>query len=228
MPSKSALYMYSRARKALAKKKRRRQARAPTLLTLRKGFGFPDHYNTKLMYTEQITFSGSANPAIQLYNTNSLYDPNSTGAGHQPRYFDQLAYVYRGYTVTACKVDMEIVNQSDTAVFASWGMFDNNPGSITADNLRETKYGHGCALQRSTGGGMTRKSQYMTTAQIMGEDDILGDAQYEGTITSHPPDLSFFCFRVISADGITSCAVYVRFNITYWVQWRDQLDPGAS
>ena len=38
---------------------------------------------------------------------NSLFDPDQTGTGHQPYYFDQFAALYNRYTVLGSKLTAE-------------------------------------------------------------------------------------------------------------------------
>ena len=43
---------------------------------------------------------------------NSLFDPNLSGLGHQPRGFDQLMAVYEKYTVVAAKITVCYVSNT--------------------------------------------------------------------------------------------------------------------
>lgn len=55
---------------------------------------------TWLRYAEAITGLGGAPTVFDYqFRLNSLFDPNFTGAGHQPRGFDQLAALYGRYRV---------------------------------------------------------------------------------------------------------------------------------
>ena len=54
--------------------------------------------HTMLRYVERVSNSGLATRDY-LYNLNSLFDPNRTGGGHQPKGFDQLAALYTRYRV---------------------------------------------------------------------------------------------------------------------------------
>lgn len=64
------------------------------------GPGFAQSYRVQLPYAEiyqmNMSLGGVAN---QNFRLNSCFDPDLTGVGHQPRWFDQLAALYSYYTV---------------------------------------------------------------------------------------------------------------------------------
>ena len=60
---------------------------------------------TKLNYVEIVTPSGL--PFYEyVFTINSLFDPNRTGAGHQPLGFDQLSALYARYRVYAVQYEV--------------------------------------------------------------------------------------------------------------------------
>ena len=56
---------------------------------------------TKLVYTDTILLSSTGSVAFNThtFRANSVFDPDWTGAGHQPTRFDQLAALYQRYEV---------------------------------------------------------------------------------------------------------------------------------
>lgn len=92
---------------------------APGVITglSRTDFGFPDRLKTKLHYADVIQLSASAgSPGLWQFRMNSLYDPDYTGTGHQPQWFDQLSAVYQYYKVLGSKITCTFIpnNISDT------------------------------------------------------------------------------------------------------------------
>lgn len=70
----------------------------------------PNKFRTKMKYV----MYGSMDPGAGLYseqvfNALSLYDPDVTGAGHQPRGFDQTMTMYQLFQVTNCLVRIQVV-----------------------------------------------------------------------------------------------------------------------
>lgn len=82
---------------------------------------------TWLRYAEAITGLGGAPTQFDYqFRLNSLFDPNFTGAGHQPRGFDQLAALYGRYRVYRARV--RVIMQLEQSGIA------NVVGTIFASN----------------------------------------------------------------------------------------------
>lgn len=78
----------------------------------------------KLRYVTKITLSpgGVATVRTHSFRGNSLYDPDSSGVGHQPLGFDQIMTLYRDYRVRGSKIHCE--------VFMKAGATSNNEGYL--------------------------------------------------------------------------------------------------
>lgn len=61
----------------------------------------------KLPYVENFTLTGSvAGYVDHTFCLNDIFDPDTTGTGHQPRGYDTWAVTYNKYRVHACKVQL--------------------------------------------------------------------------------------------------------------------------
>lgn len=60
----------------------------------------------KLRYCDTIELDpGATDAAVEhRFRANSVYDPDRTGTGHQPMYFDQLAAIYESYEVVGSRI----------------------------------------------------------------------------------------------------------------------------
>jgi len=98
---------YKRKRPSTAFRRRpkaRKTSTAPgrlTRLNPSRGIsGFPTTIRTTLKYCDVITLTSTAGAVSQYaFRLNSAYDPDYTGGGHQPYFYDQFAAIYRKYTV---------------------------------------------------------------------------------------------------------------------------------
>jgi len=64
---------------------------------------FPARIRAKLRYNEVFQMDSTAGvPAHYLFRANSIYDPNYTGAGHQPMGHDIFETLYYHYKVISC------------------------------------------------------------------------------------------------------------------------------
>lgn len=83
----------------------------------RSDFGFPDRLRTKLHYADVVALSASAgSPGIWQFRMNNLFDPDLTGVGHQPQWYDQLSAVYSYVTVVGSSIKVTFIpgNIDDT------------------------------------------------------------------------------------------------------------------
>jgi len=93
---------------------------------------FPLQLRNTLRYAETISISISAGISSYVWSCNSLYDPNTSGAGHQPYYFDQLTTIYNHYTVL--KSRFRVVVYSDTSKYYTVSLFVNDDASAGISN----------------------------------------------------------------------------------------------
>ena len=87
----------------IVKPKRRR--RGPKITRLLK-----DKTVAKLRYVDTISINpGSAAIASHVFRANSIFDPDSTGTGHQPLMRDEYALLYDNYRVISSKIKVTLV-----------------------------------------------------------------------------------------------------------------------
>lgn len=55
---------------------------------------------------------GIVTPAFHFFRANSIYDPDQTGVGHQPRGFDQIMPMYTHFTVIKSKITLYPVTEA--------------------------------------------------------------------------------------------------------------------
>lgn len=74
-----------------------------------------------------------------LWRMNSIYDPDYTGAGHQPNQRDLWAAMYSYYTVLACDYKIKMYNASvDTLTFTEGGSSSQRMGSLNVNCMATT------------------------------------------------------------------------------------------
>jgi len=82
--------------------------------------GFPNQRTVTLRYVEDFSLDPGASPSLstQVFRFNNLDDPNYTGVGHQPMFWDNYKEIYARYRVnkawiTFVCMDNHIVNVKD-------------------------------------------------------------------------------------------------------------------
>lgn len=109
---------YRRRRRTRRKYKRRwkRRRRVPrNRLTL----GIPRSQTVKLRYTDTMSLNAGVDTLdYHTFSCNQAYDPDHTNSvlGHQPRFYDQYAQLYKRYTVLGSKITVRVVGPTTTHV----------------------------------------------------------------------------------------------------------------
>lgn len=94
----------------MTKRKRRVKKRRTLPKRRRSSFAktFPKSMAVQMTYCDEITVPNrDAGSAPYTFRLNSIFDPDFTGTGHQPRGHDQYATIYQKYCVVGAKVLVE-------------------------------------------------------------------------------------------------------------------------
>lgn len=86
--------------------------------------GFKPHQVVRLKYSDVVSLdagSGASGTAGYVFQANNIFDPDNTGAGHQPLYRDTWAGIYKSYVVLGAKIkstyevirNISIINSTD-------------------------------------------------------------------------------------------------------------------
>jgi hypothetical protein len=180
---------------------------------------FPPTRTATFRYADVALESEASNAGTyQLFDLGSLYDPDYTGIGHQPLYFDQLVTLngpYKRYRVTHGVVRFTVLNMSTTVpiqVTAALQPYVTTPGNRIAAAEKPFVMKKNVMPQGSSNALATfvvpfksAKVVGVTPAQFLTEDDYAGN--YGGS-----PALS--AKLLISMFGIgANCSCFVDYEI---------------
>ena len=180
--------------------------------------GFPKSQMVRLKYTETINLDASAGGlASHVFCANGMYDPNITGTGHQPLYFDQYMVAYDHYTVLSSKIKVTPVNPTTASIIpGAYGVVldDNNVISYTtADQIIESNQGRSFKLfgpnnvpQTSYSKSITKK---FSARKFFHKKAIVGSSDYKGSVSSNPADKANFIVWTGSIGGTNAGNVYL-------------------
>lgn len=153
-------------------------------------YGFPDKLRTRLRYADTISLTGGI--ATNVFRLNSLYDPDLSGVGHQPCWFDQLCGTvgsapYYKYRVLGSKLkatftpvsppSLAAANYSPTLVFVD-GSNQASLSYTSAVGVMENS-GSKYAILQDKGGGNNSKVVTITYSPqkdlgLSAGDDTIG------------------------------------------------------
>jgi len=211
-PSKRTRAMSS-SRKSYTKKKA-----IPTRVSLGKQ-PFPKQLANTLRYCEKISISNTLG-AINSYqfSCNGCYDPNVTGTGHQPLYFDQLCAVYDHYTVVKSKMTCRVVclAQAVSAYFVAYIDDDTNTNVATWDGAAERETAKTVTFSPGPDGSHVITLYWDAKKVFAG--DPLADPDLQGTASANPVEQSYF--TLISGNSSTEnqgfdCYVTIDYDVVW-------------
>lgn len=193
------------------------------------GQPFPREYNTTFTYAQNITVSSSVGtPGTQLMSSNSLYDCDVTGTGHQPRYFDTLcganstAAPYNSYRVykSTCSLEAMATTDSITARgFIGLGFFSSAgtpPSSL--QEMRERRDYKTKFMGIYTGGKeICRMRQTRHNKYIFGIKDMKDDEETAAAYNASPVKAGRWAITYVPFNESSSAVIQVLVRVTYYV-----------
>jgi len=163
--------------------------------------------------------------AVYQFSCNGMFDPNITGTGHQPFYFDQLAGLYNHYTVQRSWCKLEV---APGAVATNVTMFvaDRTLGSGTPINFNESSTGvSGRVLTNAARPLILRQS--WDGKQYFG-GDLLDNDNLQGTVAVNPTEQSYFTIAAQAMDATSTTTVLVYVELVYDAIWDELIQVASS
>lgn len=166
--------------------------------------GLPDKMATRLRYAEEVVLNADNTGICTVYElkANSLYDPNSTGAGHQYNGYDQLNAFFHRAQVLSCKATMfPILDTTTNGVAAVYGLACCNESGALSGNSIQDMYEIERNTRRYKATGIVNaicaqpyscreaKSRY-SQKKMFGKGSL--DSEFSHTDASDPGSLWFF------------------------------------
>ena len=196
-----------------------------------RGYGFPDRIVTRLRYDNagaMTTTSGSI--AKQVWAMNSCFDPDVTGGGHQPLYFDQFSTIYDQYAVIKSKVIVRMSQDAAAAVPVVAGIVGDDDGSTSTTFATLMEKSHGTSRILGLGGGghdqVLFKAKFDCRKHLT--IDPFTSESYKTSIGSNPTEAYDVLQWGLSIDGTTTQTWHYIVEIHYTVLFTELKDVSQS
>lgn len=182
--------------------------------------GFPPTMLFTHRYHEQIV-GQSVSTGITTYkfSTNGLYDPNITGTGHQPLYFDQLDLIYNHYRVLASKITWRVIGIASNAVGVRCCAYvdDDNSAPPSFAAIVEHRTGQVKYLNPDPSSQVIFQQRWTIDEYFPRQkfDDAL-----KGSAAANPTEQSYYTLA-ISSDGVDTVSVSFLVEIEYFTEWSE-------
>ncbi len=186
-------------------------------------FGFPPNLLTKLRYVDAFTLTSSVGAvAKQTMIINSVFDPDSTGTGHQPLYRDTYAGLYNHYAVVSARVTVTYVSNTAAVPMLIGAVFDDDTTTSTTYYvlMEQSKGVH--AMVAGATGALTRETLTInwSAREFLGIDPFTSEA-YKTAVGSNPTEQTGLLLWSAPADGSSTSSTTILVAIEFDVHWSE-------
>lgn len=195
-------------------------------------YGLGQSFRTKLKYVQNVILSSTAGAVGRnVFSPQNCFDPDVTGTGHQPMYFDQLAAVFNKYKVHGSKIKV-IYNITTDAVTGgncfAVGIIGGASTGISSDPQTNMEDNHGVStILNARNSSAGQKSLYLTYAPMRD----LGISVNDDTLTTDvTTGGGTYYWNVWCADLGSSGTTYVTVSveIIYDIEFTDNKQIASS
>lgn len=225
-------------RRRTTKRKTRRPYRRRRVMKPKKSLsiGPPQHMFVKLRYTDlrQANLAGSAQD-VRQWRMNQIFDPDYTGVGGQPYYFDQFINLYQHYKVYGVLLEWRFNCVNTAAGYQPQIVAVPVYGSVLWGTDYITAIEKKGAVWRSPVSGQSTVfiKKYFSIPNIVGltKKAYAGEIAFQGENASTPPALNNQCFLnliVQNTDAFATCSFSSIVRLTYYVRFSAPQQPVGS
>lgn len=207
-------------RRPLARKRYQRRKKMGLKKVVAAGLGFPQRMIVRLKYCDVID---DQLPITSLYSyrycANGLYDPDITGTGHQPMYFDQYMALYDHYTVLGSKITCQVGYQTSGNANPVAGMCimsndstTTTPGSISGIQ-EQSQVSNYVSLDPFNFKTISKRFSAKRTfgGNVMSRDELRGSA------AANPAEDWYFDIKGQTLTAGSNAKVHINVRIDYIV-----------
>jgi len=199
---------------------------------LNSGTGIPERVRTTLTYSDLFSINPGTPRGNYIFRGNSVYDPDYTTTGHQPRYFDQYMGMYERFRVLSSTLHVEGLSQAGDSGAVFVVVPDTNPMNFTAFyEAAECPRSRTSALLPIAARYPQKLTHKATTHDLLGLSVAeQWDEDYSGTISANPQKLWYWNVFGSSAEptGSYNVCIYFRVTIYYEVLFYDRIYASPS
>lgn len=188
---------------------------------------FPNRMRTKLHYNSRTQLNPGNLTFSYTFNMNSLYDPDQTGVGTQPMFFDNLKVMYARYRVRGFKYNITVSNLNTPVRLVALPY--NNAPPISVTQAAETPMAKTYIINAMSNGGrcIQKISGYVSIKKLLGEN--LDDDRDQANNDASPSNLARFMLYGETLDGATSISsVNLCYNLTFYSELFDRIPVTGS
>lgn len=183
----------------------------------------PKKFVAKLKYYQKVSINpGAAGiPGVHIFRGNSLFDPDFTGVGTQPRGFDQFMTMFDHYVVIGSKITVRFSasTQLDECLVVGVTKRDGSSTFVTPTDYQEYSWNKSRLLAPGdTGRGYGYSPpviSYVGSNKFLGRSKPLSDPQLKGSALTNPDEVWFYHVYgyPLSVNDTAAC------NAEVWIEY---------
>lgn len=200
-------------------KKMNKKKNPRSIVVVPRPLPIPYQLNSTLTYSQDINITFNASGyGWTLFSCNGLYDPDLSGVGHQPMYFDQLMDLYNHYTVLSSYIEVTplgnvgvpdalqqtiacYIDDDTSTGITSWNYILERIGCVSKD------------FNLGTSGPPKLKKFWNASSTFPG--DALSRDELQGTVTTNPTEQSVFVVAYAGGISLATSSRTVRVKVVY-------------
>lgn len=194
----------------------------------------PKRMFVKLPYsTEHLGFVTSSTIYSHQFRINSIYDPDYTYTGHQPKGHDQYEGLYRSYRVHGVLVEAWSSTTAGTGTLAGQSSFISiypHKSTTVPTSTIEVFESPDTKHRTFDANNPVYIKKYVNCARVFGQRKSVynSDIDYQALFGANPTNVAYATVQVCNVDQTTSTGFFLRVKLTYYVELCDPLQLGQS
>jgi len=216
-------------RKKTTKRKKQLNGKNQPYSLVNLGNGMPLKCRMVHRYAEYPTLTFTSGAFAQYaYSANGMYDPNSTGAGIQPTYFDTMTGIYNHYTVIGSRMKCTFLPTAVPTVPITVGCVLDDNGTLANNTIAACQSNPAAKWITIPAGDNDPRSIVMnfSAKKIFGGNAMV--EELSGTSSANPTEGQFFCFFGQVMTGSSTAAVLLQVDIEYIAIWTELLQTNYN
>lgn len=183
-------------------------------------FGFPTKIITILRYFDQYALtSTSGGVGATVFRMNGPFDPDLTGVGHQPLYWDKYAAVYQSYRVLGSRITATISGNTLQSTQGPWWFgINGSTSSASMGNFARNRSEQNDSISTVYNGQSTPQTLSFAYSPEIKLGRPAGDDTVGAFVSTNPSTQYFAHVWFADMNGATSTSI-TRVGIEYTIEF---------
>lgn len=217
--------------RTVVRRRRRFFTRNPWRARLRRRFhsSLPLVQYTRHKFFSEFTITPATSIAMHQTNTNNMFDPNETGAGHQPSMRDTMAALYQKVEVIWCTVATTVFPETANGITYVGQIVANTndalPSTIDHDAYSEHTHSNFKTMQNAD----TNEAPVKFFKKVYNRRFMRDRLNNVANVGSDTPERVLISIWITQRDHTAGTAQKVNQMVTYYARWsKPNLAIGSS